>query len=260
MEEQHMTNLEKANAIVMAFETGDPSVLDHIDETYIQHNLAFPDGKDAIRGFFSGEPTGIKPTIHRAFEDGDYGVLHSTYAGSWNEGTPQVAFDVFRFANGVATEHWDNLLDVAPPNPSGRTQVDGIDRRPGSRKDSREQGTGSPAYGYRVRRRRLQQYHRTSLTVNCISSTIHQWRMVSMVSTPLSAKWPKEGLTMEYDTCHYLLGQGDFVLTMADGRFGGGPVAYYDLFRLASGRVVEHWDIVAPIPAKSEWQNENGKF
>jgi predicted SnoaL-like aldol condensation-catalyzing enzyme len=34
-------------------------------------------------------------------------------------------FDVFRFENGLIVEHWDNLLEVQKPNPSGRTQFDG---------------------------------------------------------------------------------------------------------------------------------------
>ncbi len=26
------------------------------------------------------------------------------------------------------------------------------------------------------------------------------------------------------------------------------------------GLIVEHWDVIAPIPPQSEWQNQNGKF
>jgi predicted SnoaL-like aldol condensation-catalyzing enzyme len=39
---------------------------------------------------------------------------------------------------------------------------------------------------------------------------------------------------------------------MSNGSFGGQEVAYYDLFRLEDGIVVEHWDIVANIPAESD--------
>ena len=40
----------------------------------------------------------------------------------------------------------------------------------------------------------------------------------------------------------------------------GEHVAYYDLFRLDNGKVVEHWDIIETILPKSEWKNQNGKF
>jgi hypothetical protein len=52
-------------------------------------------------------------------------LLHSTYGGGWNNGVPQVAFDVFKFENGKAVEHWDNLLNVRNNNGSGRSQTDG---------------------------------------------------------------------------------------------------------------------------------------
>ena len=37
---------------------------------------------------------------------------------------------------------------------------------------------------------------------------------------------------MEYDQVHKVLGEGNFVLTVSEGKFGKGDhVAYYDLFR-----------------------------
>ena len=47
---------------------------------------------------------------------------------------------------------------------------------------------------------------------------------------------------------------------LGDGEFGGKPVAFYDLFRVADGKIAEHWDIIEEIPAESEWANTNGKF
>ena len=71
----------------------------------------------------------------------------------------------------------------------------------------------------------------------------------------------ENNLVLKYDKVHKVLGEGNFVLTVSEGKFGKGDhVAYYDLFRLENDKIVEHWDIIQPIPAKEEWQNENGKF
>jgi predicted SnoaL-like aldol condensation-catalyzing enzyme len=54
-----------------------------------------------------------------------------------------------------------------------------------------------------------------------------------------------------------VLAEGDFVLLHSEGEFGV-PVAYWDLFRVADGKIVEHWDIIDPIPA--EIRHGNGLF
>lgn len=56
------------------------------------------------------------------------------------------------------------------------------------------------------------------------------------------------------------LGEGNFVLTMSEGQFAGQQVAFYDLFRVDGGTIAEHWDVIEPIPPRSEWKNANGKF
>jgi predicted SnoaL-like aldol condensation-catalyzing enzyme len=70
----------------------------------------------------------------------------------------------------------------------------------------------------------------------------------------------EQGITMRYDTLHQVIGEGNFVLAMSEGEFAGEPTAFYDLFRVENGKVVEHWDVLQTIPPQAEWQNENGKF
>jgi len=70
----------------------------------------------------------------------------------------------------------------------------------------------------------------------------------------------EKGMSMTYETIHKVLGEGNFILTMSEGKLGDQHTAYYDLFRLENDLIVEHWDVIAPIPPKSEWKNDNGKF
>jgi predicted SnoaL-like aldol condensation-catalyzing enzyme len=57
-----------------------------------------------------------------------------------------------------------------------------------------------------------------------------------------------------------VLAEGNFVLCAAEGTFDGVNSALYDLVRIADGKIVEHWDSIEPIPPRSEWNNDNGKF
>jgi predicted SnoaL-like aldol condensation-catalyzing enzyme len=63
-----------------------------------------------------------------------------------------------------------------------------------------------------------------------------------------------------FDTEHMVLGEGDFVLVVTEGTFGDRNTSFYDLFRVQSCKIAEHWDVVEEVPAKSESKNTNGKF
>ena len=69
-----------------------------------------------------------------------------------------------------------------------------------------------------------------------------------------------QGDTMKYDKIHRVLGEGNFVLVVSEGTFGGRHTSFYDLFRVENGKIAEHWDTIETIPPRSEWKNDNGKF
>lgn len=255
-----LTNKEKAVALIEAFATGSSKVLDYVsDEKYIQHNLDFPDGKNILLGFFTDKPTGIEIKIHRVMEEGNLVALHSTYGGVWNNGTPQVAFDVFRFENGLMVEHWDNLLNEEKPNPSGRTQTDGATEITDKNKQEANKklvqelmdvafigGDYSNITNYISAEKYLQHNPGVADGLEGFNDFV--------------GKMAKQNIYMKYANSHQIIADGNFVLTLADGTFGSQKVAYYDLFRLEDGLIVEHWDIVTEIPPRTEWKNENGKF
>ena len=45
---------------------------------------------------------------------------------------------------------------------------------------------------------------------------------------------------------------------MSEGTLGGKPTAFFDLWRVSNGKLAEHWDVVADIPATMV--HKNGKF
>ena len=70
----------------------------------------------------------------------------------------------------------------------------------------------------------------------------------------------EQGVQMIYNTTHQVLAQGNFVLAVSEGTFGGAPTSYYDLWRVENGKITEHWDVMETIADQSTWQNQNGKF
>lgn len=70
----------------------------------------------------------------------------------------------------------------------------------------------------------------------------------------------EQGIEMKYDTIHNVIGQGNFVLVVSEGTFGGKHTSFYDLFRVENGKIAEHWDVIETILPDSEHANTNGKF
>lgn len=251
-------NKEKVVALLDSFNSGDQSPIAYINpEKYIQHNLDVPDG---LAGFGevmqNAPPQGFSAKIHRAFADGDYVFTHTEY----DFFGPKAGFDVFRFEDGLIVEHWDNLSEVTPPNPSGRTQFDGETEIRDLEKTEENKAVVKGFVDDILLNGRM----------NTITSYINPEKYLqhnSAVADGLDGfgeameYFAKNGLVMEYQEVHKILGQGNFVLAMSEGKFGKGDhVAFYDLFRLENGLIVEHWDVIQPIPPKSEWKNQNGKF
>ena len=257
-----MSNIQKALNLISTFASGDAKqAASLLDEGYIQHNLAYGTGRDAFVGsveYLASAP--VKTTVKniRAFEDGDKVFLQNVYnfAGAGE----QVAFDIFRFnGQGLIAEHWDNLANIAEPNPSGRTQIDGpveasdldkteenralieaflVDVMQGKHPEKTPEYFAGDAY--------LQ--HNTGIADG-----------LSGLGAALEAL-AADGIQMIYDRTHQILAQGNFVLGVSEGTFGGKSTSYYDLWRVEDGKVAEHWDVMETIADPADWQNENGKF
>ena len=261
-EEPKMTNTQKALELINTFATGDTETAKSLlAEGYIQHNLAYGTGRDAFVGSVAYlASASVKTTVKniRAFSDGDKVFLQTVYnfAGAGD----QVAFDIFRFdENGLIAEHWDNLAALAAPNPSGHTQTDGtmevtdLDKTEENRKLVE-------SFLYDV----MQGNHPEKTPDYFDGDTYIQHNTgiadgLSGLGAALAAL-AQQGVHMIYTTVHQVLAQGNFVLAVSEGTFGGAPTAYYDLWRVENGKIAEHWDVMETIADQSTWANDNGKF
>lgn len=168
--------------------------------------------------------------------------------------------DIFRFdEDGLIAEHWDNLAAVAEANPSGHTQTDGtmeitdLDKTEENRKlvedflyDVMQGNNLDKTPDYFDGDAYIQ--HNTAIADG-----------VSGLNEALAAL-ADAGIEMIYDEVHMVLAQGNFVLAVSEGTYGGEHTSYYDLWRVENGKIAEHWDVMETIAEESTWQNDNGKF
>lgn len=260
---EEQTNIDKALALINTFADGDTETArELLDENYIQHNLAYGTGEEAFIGsveYLAAAEEETTVNNIRAFQDGDYVFLQNVYnfAGAGD----QVAFDIFRFdEDGEIAEHWDNLAALAAEaNPSGHTQIDGTDRITDLDK-TEENRELVENFLYDV-----MQGNNPDKTADYFDGDTyiqHNTAIADGVSglNNALAALAEQGIQMIYDETHMVLAQGNFVLAVSEGTYGGEHTSYYDLWRVEDGKIAEHWDVMETIADESEWQNENGKF
>lgn len=233
----------------------DPTAVDRwVSDTYRQHSTLAADGPAALRALVAGLPDGFRYENARVIADGDLVALHGTYYGFGPD--PLVAFDVFRVEGGKLAEHWDALTPVVTGTASGRSQTDGapevsdLDKTDANRRLVAE-------FADRV----LVGADYSVLTDYISTETYLQHNPEAADGLDgfgaAAAKWAEQGKNLVYKTIHKVIAEGDLVLLQSEGEFGV-PVAYYDLFRVADSKIVEHWDVISPIPA--ELPHTNGVF
>lgn len=237
-------------------ETGDAMAAAVVNEDkYIQHNPQTHEGSEGIAALFARlSKTSPRVKFVRVFEDGDYAFAHNEYDFS----SLRVAFEVFRFENGRAVEHWDNIQPKREPNPSGRDMLDGTtDITDLDKTETNRAFVRAFAEEVLVGRKLGDIDHYVDPNLIQHNPDIADG-LPSMVSA-LEAVDSGQHVIL-YRQVHKVLAEGNFALCMSEGTLNSTHTSFYDLFRVSGGKVVEHWDTIETIPPRSEWKNDNGKF
>lgn len=252
------TPKQQVHALLTSIETGEHGPVAVINPNkYIQHNLAVADGLAGFGAVMQQLPKGsARARPARVFADGDFVFAHTDY----DFFGPKVGFDIFRFEDGKIVEHWDNLQDKpTAANPSGRTMLDGtteatdLDKTEANKAlvrafidDILVNGRMDKLAGYFDGDHYLQHNPQVADGLSGLGAALEAFA--------------RQGLTLKYDRIHRVLGEGNFVLVVSEGTFGGRATSFYDLFRVAGGKIAEHWDTIEAIPPRAQWKNDNGKF
>ena len=224
---------------------------------YIQHNPLTQEGGEGLAALFKRlSKSSPRVNIVRVFSDGDYVFAHTEYEFR----SSKIGFEVFRFEGDLTVEHWDNIQSRKGPNHSGHTMVDGpteatdFDKTESNREIVRSFVDEVLING---------QLDKMEHYIDDECYTEHNPRIgdgLSGLHSALSEPTSNDGIKIQYDKNHRLLAEGNFVLSVSEGSLNGVHSSFYDLNRVAHGKLVEHWDTTEAIPPRAEWKNDNGKF
>jgi predicted SnoaL-like aldol condensation-catalyzing enzyme len=256
-----MLGAKARQAMIDIFHKKDATAVDrYFGEPFIQHDPNLADGLAGMKSF--AEDIARSPNanikIYRTLVDEDFVLLHSIYEGVARYGGSTIAFDLFRFKDGKIVEHWGGQEPEAPPNLSGRTQVDGpteiVDRE--KTEDNR-----TLVRTYRETVMVSLRFDRIGDFIDAAQYAQHASKIGDGIARLRDriASVAKEGGQL-YLTPRRFAADGNFVLVLSEGDLPSGPTALYDLFRVENGKIVEHWDVLTPIPPRDQWKNGNGPF
>ena len=247
--------------LLKGIETGDPQAVAVVDEgRYIQHNPHNREGSEGLAELFARlATTSPRVEIVRVFADRDFVFAHTEY----DFDDVVIGFEVFRFEDGFAVEHWDNLQPKASgPNRSGHTMNDGpteptdVHATEANRELVRS-FVDEVMIGGELGK--LDDYIATEVYVEHSPDLSDDLTGLRSALTP-DAATDDGGRSLDYQRLHRVLAEGDFVLSVTEGYRSGTHSSFYDLFRVEGGKVVEHWGTTDEVPPRSEWKNDNGKF
>lgn len=236
---------DQIRRLLKGIETGDPTAAAVVNQAkYIQHNPQTQEGGEGLAALFKRlSKTSPRVNIVRAFEDGDYVFAHTEY----DFARRNIGFEVFRFEGAQVVEHWDNIQKRAGPNASGQSMVDG----PTEVCDLPQTESN---------RKTADSFVRDVLIGGQMEAVDRYIERERFTEHNPEMDLVGKATAMTYERVHRVLAEGNFVLTVSEGTRGGVHTAFYDLFRLAEGKIVQHWDTIEAIAPRSEWKNDNGKF
>lgn len=224
----------------------------------IQHNVLVPTGRDALIGLLPVlKEFGTTYENLRLLQDGPYAIMHNVVTNAHPFGAQEVmSFNVYRVENGQIAEHWGAPTPVVEPAegmPSqfgGATDITDLDKTDANK--------AAFSHLFEVIVNGTPEQITETVTSMFAEDYINHSPGVGNGVANLFAAFQREQWV--YTKTHKVLGEGNFVLAISEGTAKGAPTAFYDLVRFENGRVVEHWDVILPIPGPGETANDNGMF
>lgn len=215
-------------------------ISEFIIEDYKQHNPAVKQGRAGISEMVNylkalpPPPESAKSPIVRAIQDVDFVVTHLDVQFM---GKHMAVIDLFKLKDGMLTEHWDAIQ--ALPDESGRTitAINGTTEIDHGTSTENSRFIVDQFYKAIVNKRSAHQFIDTAYVEHDASVIASGLGLAGYLSEPdRSVK------------IHRLIAEGDFVVVQSQFSKGEKTFVFYEILRVAKGKIAEHWSVEQVIP------------
>lgn len=195
----------------------------------------------------------------RVIAEDDLVLLHSHAV--LKPGTRQMVVDIFRVRDGKIVEHWDVMQDVPGESVNGNTMFSTVSAPAGQSakgaSTAENKRIALTLFNEVTADRDVTAYDRYAAdplhqhnpqSPNGVAAAKEQFTQAFAAHPELSVSLKRVIADGEYVAFHH-----HFLLSPADR-----GSAVVDIFRVQDGKVVEHWDVIQPVPEESG--NDNTMF
>ncbi|MBX2804775.1 MAG: hypothetical protein KTR19_02290 [Hyphomicrobiales bacterium] len=232
------------------------AVTKYTGHRYTQHSTGVADGAEGFLAFF--EPFLERNPkrdieLRRILEDGRW-VFCQAFQ-SLNDGAAKwVTTDLFYTdAEGLILEHWDTIAAYQTETLSGEDAVGGV-----TTIDVSADTEANKELVLEYVKQVLQERRHDKVGQFVAEGLIQHSPTIAAGRAGLTA-WLGSEEAGAYEMLFKLVGEGDFVVTYGKRHAGGKDIAVFNIYRLANGLIVEHWENAEEIGPRESWGN-SGKF
>lgn len=224
---------------------------------FIEHSPLVADGIPGLKELVASCPDMDYKASRILGDDNGLVALHGRFVSL--DKKPLVGFDIYRVENGKIVEHWDGLVPEAPENISGRSQLDGptqVDNtatceanRQLVQKFFTETLIGGDYSGFKRYTDGENFYQHSPDIGDGVAPVIEFLEQLKA-----------NGSALVYNKIHRIIADGQFVLTHSEGSIAGVRHAYFELWRVENGKIIELWDAISTVPSDEDAVHNYGIF
>ena len=237
-------------------------------DPYIQHSPDLLDGWKPVWDLLADRPKGFSSQSMQwigkngFLDSGDFLVMFREV--NRGDGTPPSKIvDLMRFDEyGKYAEHWDIRQPLSQSTASGRSETaeaDQFKNNPVSYDEKTEQENAILVVRFLNQAFNLGQLDE-ALDELVYEGYVQHNPFIADGIEPVKAVFAEGKIpALTYDI-KYVLPQNDLVVVYSKVTSSQGTSAVVDIVRVRNGKLVEHWDVVQPVPPENNMPHGNGMF